>query len=87
MHIQPVGNINFGILKGYKTTHYGDYMWGVYKDYKIDIYNASKHNQKLIYVSDNKFLNWIKSKLIYFEDGIRKIVKGESRYAKDLQKK
>lgn len=56
----------FGILKGYKKTPYGEYTWGVYKGYKIEIFDAKKSQQKLIYVSDNKLLNWIKSKFIYF---------------------
>ena len=54
-------------------------MWGVYKGCKFDVYNASKYNQKLIYVSDNKYLNWIKSKLIYIQDGIKKIARSERK--------
>lgn len=73
----PSPNPTFGILKGYKKTSYGDYTWGIYKGHKIEVYNAKKHDQKLIYVSDSKLLKWIKSKLIYIENGIKKILRSE----------
>ena len=58
--------ISFGIYKGSEAKHYGTYMWGKWKDYKIEIYDAYVNKQKLIYISDrlNRFL---KSKLIYFD--------------------
>lgn len=68
----------FGILKGHNNTRYGNYMWGIYKGQKIEVFNAFKHNQKLIYVS-NEFLNWVKSKLIYMQDGIKKVVRSEAK--------
>ena len=79
MKIQPTDSLNFGILKGIKKRPYGEYMWGEYKDKKIEVYDAYKFNQFLIYLSD-KFGNFIKSKLIYFQDGIKKITKAEGRH-------
>lgn len=84
MKIQPTQSNkpahSFGILKSYKKTSYGDYTVGLFKGKKIEIFNAYKHNQKLIYVSDN-LLNWIKSKLIYFQDGVKKVVRSENKKA------
>ena len=71
--------IYFGVLKGYRKTSYGNYTWGVYRDKKIEIYDAKKHQQKLIYVSDNKLLRWIKSKLTYIQDGIKHINRSEAK--------
>lgn len=79
MKIQPQSNVSFGILTEYRKTHYGDYTKGVYKGKRIEIYNATKYNQKLYYVSDNKLLHWIKSKLIYFQNGIKKIIRSEKK--------
>lgn len=73
-------NPSFGILKSHRITDYGECMSGEYKGFKIDIYNAYKHNQKLIYVSDS-LLNWIKSKLIYFNHGVKKIVRSKNKNA------
>lgn len=73
MKIQPIDNIKFGIYKGSKKKPYGDYMWGEYKGYKIEIFDAYKHNQKLIYVS--KLMNFVKSKLTYWQDGIKKTMR------------
>jgi hypothetical protein len=69
----------FGILKGHRLTSYGEYTWGIYKGKKIEVFDAKKHQQKLIYVSDNKLLKWIKSKLTYIQDGIKKINRSEAR--------
>ena len=71
-------NINFGILKGYKKTSYGEYMWGIYKGYKIEIFDAKKYNQKLQYVSENNTLRWVWSKLKYVQDGIKRIIRSKS---------
>lgn len=81
MKPQPITKYNpsFGILKGYKKTPYGDYIWGNYKGYKIEIYNASKYNQKLHYVSNNQTLKWIESKLRYFQDGIKRIIRSKAK--------
>lgn len=77
MKIQPVDNIQFGILKSYKKRSYGEYLEGEYKGFKYEIFNAYKNNQKLIYVSKN--MNFIKSKLIYWLDGVKKIMRAEGK--------
>lgn len=69
----------FGILKGYKKTSYGEYTWGTYRGNKIEVYNASKSQQKLIYVSDNKLMKWVKSKLIYWLNGVKKVNRSEAK--------
>ena len=69
----------FGILKGYKTTPYGQYTWGEYKGYKIEIFDAKKYNQKLQYVSNSKTLRWIWSKLKYMQDGIKKVIRSKAK--------
>lgn len=74
MKIQPIDNTNFGIYKGCKPRSYGLYKWGFYKDYKIEIYDAYNDGQKLIYVAD-KCKKFIKSKLIYWEKGIKKVTR------------
>lgn len=81
MKPQPITKYNpsFGIYKGSKKTPYGDYIWGNYKGYKIEIYNASKYNQKLHYVSNNQTLKWIESKLRYFQDGIKRIIRSKAK--------
>ena len=71
--------ISFGILKGYRKTAYGEYMWGTYKGHKIEVFDATeKHGQKLQYVSDS-LLRWVKSKLIYLQNGIKKINRSEAK--------
>lgn len=81
MKPQPITTYNpsFGIYKGSKKTPYGDYIWGNYKGYKIEIFDAKKYNQKLYYVSNNQTLKWIKSKLRYFQNGIRKIIRSNAK--------
>ena len=69
----------FGILKGYKKTPFGEYTWGEYKGYKIEILDAKKYNQKLQYVSNNQTLKWIESKLRYFQDGIKRIIRSKAK--------
>ena len=78
MNVQPTDNISFRIYKGTKIRPYGQYHWGEYKGNKIEIFDAHKENQKLIYVSD-KFKNFIKSKLVYWLDGIKKVIRAEGR--------
>lgn len=63
----------FGILKSHKKKPYGYYMVGEYKGKKIEVFNAYKNNQLLIYVSEK--MNFVKSKLIYFQDGIKKVMR------------
>lgn len=80
MQLQPIqpNNPTFGILQEYRKTSYGEYLKGVYKGKKIEVFDAYKNNQKLIYVSDNRLLRWIKSKLIYFQNGIKKVARSEA---------
>lgn len=70
---------SFGILKGYKKTSYGEYMWGVYKGKKIEVFDAKKHQQKLIYISDNLTLKWLMSKLTYIQNGIKRIMRSVAK--------
>lgn len=77
MKVQPTSNINFKIYKGSEIKPYGEYHWGIYKGNKIEIFDAFKYNQKLIYVS--KCMKFIKSKLIYWLDGSKKITRSEGR--------
>ena len=68
---------SFGILKEYKITHYGSYTRGEFKNQRIEIFNADSQKQKLFYVSDKNLLTWIKSKLIYFQNGIKRIAQSQ----------
>ena len=77
MKIQPTDNINFGILKGVKNRSYGHYMWGMYKGKKIEVFDAWKNNQMLIYVSEN--MRFIKSKLVYWMDGVKKVMRAQGK--------
>ncbi len=74
MDIKPINNTSFGILQEVKKRPYGLYMKGFYKGQKIEVYDAYKYNQFLIYLSD-EFGNFIKSKLIYLQDGLKKVTK------------
>ena len=78
MKVQPTDNINFRIYKGTKIRSYGQYHWGEYKGNKIEIFDAYKENQKLIYVSDN-LKKFVKSKLIYWLDGIKRVMRAERK--------
>ena len=80
MNINNITQLNFGIYKETKKTRYGQCDYGLYKNKNIEIYYDKQDNTKLFYVSD-QLRNWIKSKLIYFEKGIKKIVISQnSRY-------
>lgn len=70
-------SISFGILKGVKPRSYGHYMWGEFKGKKIEVFDAWKHKQMLIYVSEN--MNFIKSKLTYWMDGIKKVMRANGK--------
>lgn len=66
----------FGIYKVSKVTHYGHRDTCLFKDYKLDIYTAKDNGElkhKLYYLSD-RFGNWIKSKLIIYENNNKKQV-------------
>lgn len=76
MEVKPI-QLNFGIYKGSKVTGYGKCDFGVYKGNNIEIYHDTKDNTKLIYVSD-RIKRWIKSKLVFFRDGKKKIIYSEN---------
>lgn len=79
MRIEPVKpQPTFGILEHWHPTRYGDYKRGFYKGAKIEIYDAKSCDLKLFYVSDSKFFRWVKTKMIYIENGIRKIMRAEA---------
>lgn len=67
----------FGIYIRTKKTPYGHCDIGKFKGLNIEIYHDYKDKTKLFYVSDS-VRNWVKSKLIYFERCIRKIVRSEN---------
>ena len=67
----------FGIYIKTKKTFYGHCDIGKFKNKNIEIYYDYKDRTKLYYVSDD-VRNWLKSKLIYFERGIKRIVRSES---------
>ena len=75
-------NPSFGILKGVKKRAYGEYMWGMYRGKKIEVFDAKKDNQFLIYVSEN--MRFLKSKLKYFQDGVQKVLRSEGRHLNEL---
>ena len=79
MKPQPITiyNPSFGIYKGTKTTSYGKCTYGNYKGYNIEVYDDVKDKAKLYYVSDN-IRRWVKSKLIYLDNGIKKIIRSNS---------
>ena len=80
MRTQPITNKpqpSFGIYKGTKITSYGKCTYGNYKRYNIEIYDDVKDKAKLYYVSDN-IRRWIKSKLIYLDNGIKKIIRSNN---------
>lgn len=85
MNIKPIdipppfkyNNVSFGIYKGSSKKPYGEYMWGEYKGNKVEVFDAFISNQKLIYISRN--MRFLKSKLIYWVNGIKKIARAEGR--------
>lgn len=78
MFVSPINTaISFGIYKGIKKTGYGQCMWGEYRGNNIEIYEDKKDRTKLYYISD-KFRNWIKSKLEYFDKGKKRTVRSEA---------
>jgi hypothetical protein len=84
MKPQPIQSYNptFGVYKVTKITHYGHRDTGILRDKKLDIYTGRENGElkhKLYYLSDN-LGNWIKSKLVYFENGKKvNVVRSEKR--------
>lgn len=83
MQVPPISQVqnqtSFGILKGYRKAPYGEYTWGVFKGRKIEVYDAKRDSSKLIYVSDNKTLRWLRSKLIYIQNGLKRVCASSAR--------
>ena len=80
MKVEPVTNKpqpTFGIYKERITTRYGYKDIGQFKDKIITIHHDNRNNTKMWYVTD-KLGKWIKSKLLYFHNGIKKIVRSKS---------
>ena len=69
---------SFGIYKETRKTDYGQWDKGIFRGQNIEIYQDFKDKTKLYYVSD-KFRNWIKSKLVYFDKGIKKIIRSNAK--------
>lgn len=81
MKPNPISPVSFGIYLRTRKTSYGQCDYGIYKNNNIEIYTAKENGKlihKLFYVSD-AVRNFIKSKLIYFENGIKKIVRGSGK--------
>jgi hypothetical protein len=74
---EPSHNPYFGIYLRTRKTGYGHCDIGKFKGNNIEIYHDNETKSKLYYVSDN-LRNWIKSKLIYFERGFKRIVRSEN---------
>lgn len=69
--------VSFGIYKTTRITPFGKCTYGNYKNYNIEIYDDVQDKMKLYYVSDDKY-RWLKSKLVYFKDGIHKIIRSKA---------
>ena len=74
---EPSHNPSFGIYLKTRKTGYGHCDVGLYKERNIEIYHDYESKSKLFYVSD-MLRNWIKSKLTYMQDGVKKIVRATS---------
>ncbi len=77
MKPQPISPVSFGVYLRTRKTSYGQCDYGVFRNKNIEIYTAKENGSllhKLFYVSD-AVRNFIKSKLIYFENGTKKILR------------
>jgi len=86
MKIKPIENkfgkpvpkpISFGIYKCSVVTSYGRKDIGAFRDKIITIHHDYRDNTKMWYVT-NSIGKWIKSKLVYFQNGIKKIIWSKS---------
>jgi len=88
MQVPPISQVqnqtSFGILKGYRKTPYGEFTWGVFKGARIEVYDAKRDSSKLIHVSDNKTLQWLKYKFLYMQNGFKRVSKSSAQLPKDL---
>ena len=77
MKPRPIDSVSFGIYLRTRKTSYGQCDYGIFKNNNIEIYTAKENGSllhKLFYVSD-AVRNFIKSKLICFENGKKKILR------------
>lgn len=85
MNIPPIKlQSPLGILRGYNKTPYGDYMWGVSRNRKIEVFNARKYDQKLIYISELPTLKCVKYKFTYKQNNVKRVVRSESNISSIL---
>ena len=84
VNVPPVSlkscNPSFGILKGTKKTPYGEYTWGVFRNKKIEVFDAYKNGDKLWFVSEIPTFKWLKYKFAYLKDGKKIVDKREVSY-------
>ena len=82
MKIQPAQTNKpqptFGIYLKTRKTAYGHCDIGKFKGHNIEVYHDYETKSKLTYVSD-AFRNWVKSKLVYFERGLKHINRSNAR--------
>ena len=81
MIIEPIGKpkpkpIPFGVYKKTVITEYGNKVIGECRGFTITIHNDTKKNIKVIYLEKAK--KWIKSKLIFFDKGVKNIIRSKS---------
>lgn len=67
----------FGIYIKTRKTSYGHCDIGLFKGKNIEIYHDYESKSKLYYVSDS-VRKWLNSKLIYFQDGIKKVCRSNN---------
>ena len=82
MRINNINSLSFGILNrsSIKKRPYGEYYNGNYRGNTIEVFDAYRDKERLIYVSD-KHGNFIKYKLTYFVDSLKKVTRsGRSFY-------
>lgn len=70
-------NPTFGIYIKTRKTSYGHCDIGLFKGKNIEIYHDYGTKSKLYYVSDS-VRKWVKSKLIYFQNGIKKVCRSNN---------
>lgn len=73
MNIKPIENTSFGIYKQTIATSYGQKVIGAYKNKNISIHYDYRDNTKMFYIT-NSLNKWIKSKLEYFQNGVKKVI-------------
>lgn len=82
MVIEPVGKpkpkpIPFRVYKRTIITNYGNKLVGEYRGKIITVHNDLRDNTRMIYVE--KANKWIKSKLIFFKNGIKNIIRSKAQ--------